>query len=390
MVDWFLKTRHRVNCLKRGRKRDRMAKIVLRSAKMKNRTSKIFLIALISMIIPGSVLAQDDRKANAASSLYLISARAGAVNFVSGDVVLQQKTGRKFRLQKGDEVEAGEKVSTGVYGKAEVLLNPGSYVRLSGGSEFEFVSTSLDDLQLRINKGSAIFEVVADKDFTVTIRTSESRFYLISAGVFRVDVSESGGGTISVFKGKAQVGDIRATVVKSGKSASVENGQVAVTKFNRKNTDDLDNWSKDRAKEIAKINERLVRRQMRNSLFNSFNNNGWNASSGYGLWVLDPFSGSYCFLPFGWGWRSPYGFGYNQSIWSYNPPQQMVYTINQNQNLSNSGQNNIGAPPSTVSSPAGGFPVNRPPSPVNPPSSREGAPEPPRVRSIIDRKTVDN
>jgi len=40
----------------------------------------------------------------------------------------------------------------------------------------------------------------------------------------------------------------------------------------------------------------------------------------YGLWVFSRFHGSYCFLPFGYGWSSPYGYFYPRDIWYYNLP----------------------------------------------------------------------
>lgn len=333
---------------------------------MADRLMKIVVLSLLSLIIPTFVIGQDvNKKATAASSLYLISAKAGGVNHISGNVSVERNGKPDGFLQKGDEVEVGDKVSTDANAKAEILLNPGSYIRLGGNSEFEFLSTSLDDLQIQVNKGSAIFEVIADKDFTVTIKMPNSKFYLISEGVFRVDVLEGGEGKISVWKGKAQVGDTKATIVKSGRSATQNGSEVSIAKFDRDIKGEFDNWSRDRAKEIAKANAQLMQRQMRQSLFNSFNNNMWSSANGYGLWVQDPWSRSYCFLPFGWGWRSPYGFGYNQSIWNYNPPVQMIGPMYQNPNLGNSGSTPINtAPPST------GFPSNNgggfPPSSGNP------------------------
>lgn len=358
---------------------------------MTNKLAKILLLGLVSLIVPAMLWAQDERKTNAASSLYLISAKAGAVNFVSGNVTLEHNDTRKTRLQKGDNVEVGEKISTDAEGKAEVLLNPGSYIRLAGDSEFEFVTTSLDDLQLQVNRGSAIFEVIADKDFSVKVYTPNSRFYLITAGVFRVDVMPDGGGKISVWKGKAQVGDINATIVKSGKSATVANNQVTVEKFDRDNQSEFDVWSKERAKEIAKINAKLIQRQMNQSLINSFGRNSWDASNGFGLWVQDPFSRSYCFLPFGWGWRSPYGFGYNQSIWSYQVPPQMVAPIYQNPTVNNPGNSQPPMNPPPSINP--GNPVFQPSQPITQtPPSTPVRDESNRRPNIVERKErpIDN
>ncbi|MEK7723818.1 MAG: FecR domain-containing protein [Acidobacteriota bacterium] len=359
---------------------------------MKSKLMKVFVLSLISLSITVGVFAQTaERRISAASSLYLISAKAGGVNYVSGKVAVEKDGKADGFLKKGDEIEVGDKVLSQTDGKVEILLNPGSYIRLAENSSFEFLSTSLDDLQLQVNKGSAIFEVIADKDFTVTIKMPNSKFYLISEGVFRVDVLENGEGKISVWKGKAQVGDANATIVKGGKSATQNATNVAIEKFDRDKKGEFDNWSRDRAKEIAKTNASLIQRQMRQSLLTSYNSNSWNASNGYGLWVQDPFSRTFCFLPFGWGWRSPYGFGYNQSIWNYNPPPQMVGPMYQNPNLGGNNNNNN---PITVTPPSGGGNNNGgfPPSTTSPGAG--GSTEPGRTRTpsenarpnIVERK----
>jgi hypothetical protein len=314
------------------------------STNMYKNAWRIFSTILIGIFLTNSLFAQDSKKASSASSLYVISAKAGAVNFVSGKVSLETNAGKKGTLQKTDTVETGDKVSTATDGKVEVLLNPGSYIRIAENSEFEFISTSLDDLQVKVNKGSAILEVIADKDFRITVKLPNSKFYLISEGVFRIDVLENGDGKISVWKGKAQVGDINATIIKKGKTATQNGSNVVVAKFDRDVKTDLENWSRDRAKEIAKINAKLQQKAMTVSLFNSFQNRSFGMSNGYGVWVQDPFSRSYCFLPFGYGWSSPYGFGYNRSIWSYQLPYQITNQVYQNPNLNNPNNNNQNPP----------------------------------------------
>ncbi len=271
------------------------------------------------------VFAQDDnRVASAAGDMYVISAKAGGVNYVEGKVAVF-KNSRSGYLVKGDKLEVGEKVSTGANGKAEILLNPGSYVRLGENTEFEFVSTTLDDVKIKLAGGSAIFEVFADNEFKVAIATPKANFYAVKSGVYRVDVLQDGSGRISVWKGRAQIGEDEEAIVKGGKAAVVKNNQVAVEKFDRDDKDALEIWSKDRAKQLAKINSKLERNNIRNSLLNSFNNRGWGFNDSFGLWVFDRFSGYYCFVPFGYGWSSPYGFGYNRDLWYFRMPRYVYY-----------------------------------------------------------------
>jgi hypothetical protein len=262
------------------------------------------------------------------SDMYLISSKAGKVNLVEGAVSVEQKTGKSIGLNKNDELKVGEKVSTASNGKAEILLNPGSYLRLGENSEFEFATTGLDDLQLKLNRGSAIFEVLTNSEqgFIVGIQTPQTKTFILESGVYRIDILADNSTKVSVWKGKAQIGEKDAQFIKGGKSATVKNSLVAVAKFDRDNKDALDTWSKLRAKDLMAINNKLRDANLRNSLINSFNNQGWNTYESYGVWVFNRFTGTWCFLPFGSRWNSPYGWGYSYDIWQCRMPPMIMYT----------------------------------------------------------------
>lgn len=245
---------------------------------MKKNLLNVFAIGLIIFSLTALAFAQDNRSPSSVGNLYVISANAGGVNYVEGNVSVKQNNGRNGYLLRGDKLEVGEKVITGADGKAEILLNPGSYLRLAGNSAFEFATTSLDDLQLKLTHGSAMFEVITDNDFTFAVNTPKGRFYIIESGVYRIDVLGDGSGKIEVWKGKAQVGDDNEQIVKKGRMAVVNGNQVNVEidRFDRGDKDALETWSKERAKELAKINSRLDRSNTRTALLSSYRNNDWN------------------------------------------------------------------------------------------------------------------
>lgn len=290
---------------------------------MKRHLLSVFALSLLVVLCLTTVSAQTERRTtSAASSLYIISAKAGGVNFVEGKVEIARKNAKSGYLLKGDELEIGDQVSTGAGGKVEILLNPGSFVRLGENSNFEFATTSLEDLQLKLNSGSAMFEVITDDEFTFAVNTPKAKFFIVKSGIYRVDVLNDGSGKIEVWKGRAQAGDAE---IKSGRAATVDGNQAAVVKFDRDDKDALEVWSKSRAKELAKVNARLQNTVARNSLINSFNQTRWSLYNSYGLWVYNPSFGSYCFLPFGYGWSSPYGYYYPRDIWYYNLPPVIYY-----------------------------------------------------------------
>lgn len=290
---------------------------------MKKNVWRFLMLLGISSLVTASVLAQDKPDARvlaAAGDRYVISAKAGGVGLIEGKVFVEREKGKSGLLLKGDSLEINDKVTTDATGKVEILLNPGSYLRLGGNAEFKFINTDLEKLTLNLTRGSGIFEVYASSDYKVTVQTPKTKYYFVDSGVFRIDVA-SDKETISVWKGSAQIGDGSANVVKAGRRAVLTTGDnFAIAKFDRDEGDALDTWSKSRSKELAQINKRLQRDLLRSSLLDTYRNRGWGFYESYGLWVFDPITGAYCFLPFGRGWRSPYGYGFGYTIWDYNYP----------------------------------------------------------------------
>ncbi len=285
---------------------------------MKRNLFHILSVGLAIVLCSAFTLAQETRDTvNAASSLYVISAKAGGVNYVEGKVLVARKNAKSGSLLKGDELAIGDRVSTGADGRAEILLNPGSFVRLAGNSTFEFASTSLEDLQLKLSGGSAMFEVITDDEFSFAVNTPKARFQIVKSGVYRIDVLGDGAGKIEVWKGRATANGME---VKGGRQATVNGSQTAVVKFDRGDKDALETWSKARAKTLAQINARLQDSAVRTSLMSSYYQTRWSLYNSYGLWIYSRFHGSYCFLPFGYGWDSPYGYYYRRDIWFYNLP----------------------------------------------------------------------
>jgi hypothetical protein len=317
---------------------------------MKKNLLTIFSVGTFLLTFTLVTFAQESQADSPKASKYVISAEAGGVNFVEGKVAIARKIGRTGLLLKGDSVKIGDRVSTDETSKAEVLLNPGSYIRVGGNSSFEFIDTSLENLKINLIRGSAIFEVITSDGFTFSVNTPKASFNVVKSGVYRIDVLEDGHGKIEVWNGKAQIGDDDNAIVKKGKTATTGGDTVAVAKFDRGERDSFEDWSRQRAKELAKANDRLERNSLRNTLISGFNSSGWNLYDSFGLWVYDPFWGSFCFLPFGYGWSSPYGYSFGRDLWYYRLPQYVYYppvrvnTPNNNPTGTVNNPNNSGGP----------------------------------------------
>jgi len=292
---------------------------------MAKNSVRITSCLVMALMFCAGVIAQDRGLASVAGDRYVISARAGAVNFAEGSVEVN-RGGRNSAVRVGEEIEVGERLSTGANGRAEILLNPGSYMRVGANSSLELATTALDDLRIKMYGGSAMFEVFASDKFRVSIIAPKGRLTLIESGIYRVDVAANGMATVNVWDGLAELGDGPRTEVKKSRSGTIGTGTSIVVKFDRHNKDELVTWSKTRGKELAKATQAIKDRAMRGALINSFNGGRWGFYNSFGLWVRDASFGRYCFLPFGAGWYSPYGYGYGNSIWWYNLPP-VIYQV---------------------------------------------------------------
>lgn len=242
---------------------------------------------------------------------YVISAKAGGINLVSGDVRAKRRGTAEWRsLTSQDNLENGDLVQTGADGRVEVLLNPGSYLRLAENSELELTDAALDSLRVRLLKGSAVLEVTGtgDRISPIEITTPQTRVAVDRKGLYRVNVPSADATVVRVRKGQALVG---GTTVKDGKEITVDrSGATNVAKFDKDAQDSFDLWNGQRAELLASTNRKLSKSAVANA-YSGYRRNplGWGRSFG-GFWVYDPFFHGHTFLPYYSGWSSPYGFGY--------------------------------------------------------------------------------
>jgi hypothetical protein len=248
---------------------------------------------------------------------HVISARAGGINFVSGEVRFQHKGRLDWRvLTAKDDLSSGDVVETGTGGRVEVLLNPGSYLRLGENSEFELTDASLDALRIRLLKGSAVVEATGydDTSFLIVVNTPQTATSIVRSGIYRFNVLPTNVTEVYVRKGRVVIGDNQKEPVKKGRIARVSSTGVEVAKFDKKNKDALDVWSKERAENLAEANRKLSQRNVNALLAMNASNNFFTADRTFGLWFWNGRSNCYTFLPFYVGWRSPYGSWYGSSF----------------------------------------------------------------------------
>jgi hypothetical protein len=248
-----------------------------------------------------------------------------------------------------------------------MLLNPGSYLRIGEDSEFELSDNSLQNLELRLVRGTAIVEATGfdGAELLINITTPHTRMAIVRKGLYRVSVVPGDATELIVRKGRVML-DGSHTKVDGGNKVVFSNTSFSVAKLrdaDKKNPDNLDAWSKERAKTVAQANRAVNRRDM--ILAMAGFNDDWGRFSprSSGLWMFSARYGCYTFMPFYGGWGSPYGSSYYGSIYGGccgRSPYGGYGTNGYNPNVG-------GYPPTTSSNPPGGT-VTQPPPPPQPTS----------------------
>jgi hypothetical protein len=273
-------------------------------------------LLIIAGLFCGAVVAQDREK-------FVISAKAGGVNSVLGRVNFQKKGQAQPELLTAQtDLNAGDVVDTGRSGRVEILLNPGSYLRAAEGTRFELTDNSLEHLTVTLLQGSAIVEATGANDVNteIAINTRHARTALVKRGIYRFNVN--GAQTeLLVLKGKAIVNGNESSPVRGGQKAMLTNGPVVTAKLDKKDQDDFDSWSRNRAELLARANSRISARALNSYLSTLDNDWGFMGFRGRnGLWLFNSRWSCYTFMPFYAGWGSPYGPGYaSQFYWSGDP-----------------------------------------------------------------------
>ncbi len=287
--------------------------------------ARLFQMTILACFICGASMAATAQSRDT----YVISARAGLVNLVSGTVTYQHAGEMRWRsMASVEELGPGDRVRTSAGGRVEILLNPGSYLRLNENSEFELTNPSFDDLQISLLSGNAIIEMTGTDGSEVFMKvlTPKQTFSIIDDGLYRVNVLPDGISELLIRKGKAALASDPSKKIKDGRKIIASAAEPTIEKFDKKKDQDMfDMWSGQRAELLATANSRLTDNRILTGInaYQAAGNYGFGYRPFYGLWFYDPFLSGYSFFPFYSSWFSPYGFnytiGYGLPWWYYRP-----------------------------------------------------------------------
>jgi len=215
-----------------------------------------------------------------------ISVKSGLIHHIEGKAALDgvpvvKKVG-EFPMVKEGSVFTTER------GSAEILLSPGSFLRLAPNSSFRMMSVKLEDSRLQMLSGTALLEVAElAKGHHIVVGVGETGTEITSAGLYQFDVNA---GVLRVFEGKVKVdsGD-EPQVVKAGRVYVFGSAAENLAKFNRKQLQQQDGlyaWSATRSLMLANANIAAAR---------ALGSNGIRMSAAG--WAFYPSLGFFTYLP---------------------------------------------------------------------------------------------
>jgi hypothetical protein len=299
----------------------------------------------------------------------VISARSGMINYSEGQVLVNDRdvvvTSSRFPQVREQDVLSTKE------GRVEVLLNPGSFLRIGENSSIRLASSSLTRPSVEVLSGSAVLEVAAEsKDELVTLTWKDVVLTLAKHGVFRLDTDPA---ALRVFDGEVSVTSPGHQVtVGKGKMLPLD-GKWASLKFDPEQTDSLDRWSGRRASYLAMANPSAA------GMPGAYRNSGFDLSMagcgrGAGLWGFNTFYGMMTYIPCNGIYNSYYGYRFYSpqtvGVLYYVPQQPRPslisgsgggpsYATNAATSVGTSGTVAASSPASTTSSGASSAPISR-------------------------------
>ncbi len=177
-----------------------------------------------------------------------VSVRAGLVYHVEGQVWagetrLDPHSLKLRQLGNGETLETGR-------GRAEALLGPGQFVRLSPRARMTLISDAIAAPEFRLERGSAIVSwQTSAGGKPIAVRAAASGVTILKPGIYRLDASDASDAHLRVFEGKALFGGNRAVSSKR----ELDLAETArPEKFDPEHMDGFDRWSRRRDRIVAR------------------------------------------------------------------------------------------------------------------------------------------
>ena len=242
------------------------------------------------------------------------SARPGTLNAITGEVSINGVPVDPMNAAP-ITIESGRRIRTG-QGMVEILLSPGSFLRLGKASELTLETDGTREIRAWLQRGEALVEVL-DAGAALTMEQNGVTAIVRNPGLYEFNQKRS---IVAVYAGQARFNkDDQQLIATAGLGVGTRRFRVFRTSPDPGNA--LLSWSRSRSEQLSG-----------ESRLSAQDNRGAARSRGP-RWLWDPWSASYTFLsasgfvtgPFGWPYFSP-GYApdsipvHRGDSWLYGPP----------------------------------------------------------------------
>ena len=188
-------------------------------------------------------------------------------NAVKGEVFYQRADG-KFNLEVGHRLQEGDFIKTESNSYAELLLQPGNYLRISENSELQIFCDANDKMRLKLNRGTIGIEILEKEGEETTtyweslsqiyelirVITPNAEVFVTRSGIYRINLLDAGRSELIIRNGEAVINGQR---LKEKRKVTTSRAGVTFAEINSKLEDDFDMWSRERAEELIRANRAL-------------------------------------------------------------------------------------------------------------------------------------
>ncbi|MBN2408289.1 MAG: FecR domain-containing protein, partial [Candidatus Aminicenantes bacterium] len=261
------------------------------------------------------------------------------LSFIGGGVYVQRSSEEGF--EEGIinmPIEEGNRLGT-TDGRAELYLGRGAYLRLDNDTKVEVISLPKKGsnlTRLHILKGNVYLSIKRlDEEKDIEVHTPDASFYVLSEGLYRVDVQENRKTDLFVFYGVAEsAGEEGSVLVKSELNLTVASGRFSgrPVRFLAVAEDAFDRWSESRESDLAiQVAAKRLPAELEDFEGELQEQGDWSWINPYGwVWVpggLGPYwrpyyNGSWTWLSMGgWTWLpyDPWGWvTFHYGRWGWN------------------------------------------------------------------------
>ncbi len=229
---------------------------------------------------------------------------SAALNYIQGQVTLDGQPVTADLTRSPRSLHAGDTIATAA-GSVDVVLAPGTLLRLAGDTEAELVAADGNRLELRLDSGRANVDVNGMRPKSLLlVDLPQGQTQLLKPGLYTFNTETR---TVRVYNGEADAfpgtdtdSDVKPVKVKENHEVMLTGDRLHAAGFDRTLNEDLLPWSGSQEAQAAMVDGAVT-----SGSAHRFTSVGYG--DGYGPYAF----GGYPYAGFGPGFGYPYGlYGY--------------------------------------------------------------------------------